>query len=109
VLNQTWALDFMTETLHDCRRVCLLTVIDDGNRQVLEIAIGVSLPSRRRPRAERARRRERPSDRGLRRRRPGVYGATLRRLVRRARCGDALHPAREAPDQTAYIERFNRS
>ena len=47
VLNQTWALDFMTETLYDGRRVRLLTVIDEGNREGLEIAMGLSLPTRR--------------------------------------------------------------
>ena len=36
VLNQTWALDFMTETLYDGRRVRLLTMIDEGNREGLE-------------------------------------------------------------------------
>jgi putative transposase len=36
-LNQTWALDFMTETLYDGRRVRLLTMIDEGNREGLEI------------------------------------------------------------------------
>jgi hypothetical protein len=33
VLDQTWALDVMTETLDDGRRVRLLTVIDEGNRE----------------------------------------------------------------------------
>jgi putative transposase len=47
ILNQTWALDFMTDTLYDGRRVRLLTIIDEGNREALEIAMGVSLPSRR--------------------------------------------------------------
>jgi len=47
VLNQTWALDFMADTLYDRRRVRLLTVLDEGNREGLEIAMGVSLPSRR--------------------------------------------------------------
>ena len=47
VLNRTWALDFMTETLYDRRRIRLLTVIDEGNREGLEIAMGVSFPSRR--------------------------------------------------------------
>jgi putative transposase len=47
VLNKTWALDFMTETLYDGRRVRLLTMIDEGNREGLEIAMGLSLPSRR--------------------------------------------------------------
>ena len=44
VLNRTWALDFMTETLYDRRRIRLLTVIDEGNREGLEIAMGVSFP-----------------------------------------------------------------
>ena len=46
-LTQTWALDFMTDTLYDSRRVRLLTVMDEGNREGLEIAVGPSLPSRR--------------------------------------------------------------
>ena len=46
-LNVTWALDFTTETLYDSRRVRLPTMIDEGNREGLGIAIGVSLPSRR--------------------------------------------------------------
>ena len=45
VLNQTWALDFMTETLYDSRRVRLLTIMDEGNREGLEIAMGPSLPA----------------------------------------------------------------
>ena len=37
----------MTETLYDRRRIRRLTVIDEGNREGLEIAMGVSFPSRR--------------------------------------------------------------
>ena len=47
VLNRTWALDFMSEMLYDGRRVRLLTVIDKGNREGLEIAMGLSAPSQR--------------------------------------------------------------
>ena len=47
ILNRTWALDFMSETLYDGRRVRLLTVIDEGNREGLEIALGLSVPSQR--------------------------------------------------------------
>jgi putative transposase len=49
VLNQTWALDFMNDTLYDGRRVRLLTMIDEGNRERLEIGIGMgtSLRGRR--------------------------------------------------------------
>jgi len=47
VLNGTWALDFMTDTFYDGRRVRALTMLDEGNREGLEIAIGLSLTSRR--------------------------------------------------------------
>ena len=33
VLNQTWALGFMTEMLYDGRRIRLFTIIDEGNRE----------------------------------------------------------------------------
>ena len=46
-LNRTWALDFMGDTFYDGRRVRLLTMLDEGNWEALEIAIGHSLPSRR--------------------------------------------------------------
>lgn len=45
VLNAIWALDFMTDTLYDSRRVRVLTIIDEGNREALDIVAGVSLPS----------------------------------------------------------------
>ena len=37
----------MSETLYDGRRVRLLTVIDEGNREGLEIVMGLSVPSQR--------------------------------------------------------------
>ena len=46
-LNQTWALDFMRDTLYDGRVFRTLNVLDQGNREALAIEIGVSLPSRR--------------------------------------------------------------
>ena len=36
VLNQTWALDFMSETLYDGRRVRLLTMLDETNFRILQ-------------------------------------------------------------------------
>ena len=41
-LNQTWALDFVADMLYDGRRLRALTIIDEGNREGLEIAIGIS-------------------------------------------------------------------
>jgi putative transposase len=109
VLNQTWALDFMTETLSDGRRVRLLTVIDEGHREGLEIAMGVSLPSRRvvrvlnelvalygRPTAVRV-------DNG-----PEFTAQPFVDWC--AEHGVATHDIQPGkPDQNAYIERFNRS
>jgi putative transposase len=46
-LNQTWALDFMRDTLYDGRVFRTLNVLDQGNREALAIEIGGSLPSRR--------------------------------------------------------------
>jgi putative transposase len=45
VLNRTWAIDYMCDTLYDGRRYRILNVIDEGNREALAIDIGVSLPS----------------------------------------------------------------
>jgi putative transposase len=109
ILNQTWALDFMTETLYDGRRIRVLTVLDEGNREGLEIAIGPSLPSRRvtrvldelvalhgRPAAVRV-------DNG-----PEF---TAQAFVDWCTAhGIAVHYIQPGkPDQNAYIERFNRS
>jgi putative transposase len=109
LLNQTWALDCMTETLYDGRRVRLLTIIDEGNREGLEIAGGVSLPSRRvvrvlteliavhgRPTAVRV-------DNG-----PEFTAQSF--IDWCAEHGVATHYIQPGtPDQNAYIERFNRS
>jgi putative transposase len=46
-LNQTWALDFMRDTLYDGRVFRTLNVLDQGNREGLAIEVGFSLPSRR--------------------------------------------------------------
>jgi putative transposase len=46
-LNQTWALDFMRDTLYDGRVFRTLNVLDQGNRECLAVEIGFSLPSRR--------------------------------------------------------------
>lgn len=45
VLNRTWALDFMGDTLYDGRCYRTLNVLDEGNREALAIEISTSLPS----------------------------------------------------------------
>ncbi len=47
LLNHTWALDFMGDTLYDGRCYRTLNVLDEGNREGLAIEIDTSLPSAR--------------------------------------------------------------
>jgi len=47
MLNRTWALDFMHDSLYDGRVFRTLNVLDQGNREALAIEVGTSLPSRR--------------------------------------------------------------
>jgi putative transposase len=108
-LNDTWAMDFMGDTLYSARRYRILNVIDEGNREALAIEVDVSLPSER-------------------------VLAVLEQLVaihgapRRIRCDNGpefvaaavqewcaargiallfIQPGK--PNQNAYVERFNRS
>ncbi len=46
-INQVWSLDFMCDSLWDGRRYRLLNIIDDYNREVLNIVADTSLPALR--------------------------------------------------------------
>lgn len=109
LLNQTWALDFMTDTLYDGRRFRTLNILDEGNREGLAIDAGMSLPSVRvisvledlvslhgAPNALRV-------DNG-----PELTSIALTRWC--AQQHIAIHYIQPGkPQQNAYIERFNRS
>jgi len=45
--NQTWSLDFMSDTLTDGRKFRLLNLMDDFNRESLCIEVDTSLPGQR--------------------------------------------------------------
>ena len=109
VLNRTWALDFMTDSLYGGRAFRALTVIDEGNREALAIEIAISIPSTRvirvledlvalhgRPTAFRV-------DNG-----PELTAEAFAEWCREREIEIRyIQPGK--PDQNAYIERFNRS
>ena len=46
-MNEVWSIDFMSDALWDGRRIRLLNVIDDFNREILMIETDTSLPTAR--------------------------------------------------------------
>lgn len=109
VLNQTWALDFMSDTLYDGRRFRVLTMIDEGNREGLVVYPAISVPSHHVIRLLE----ELVTVHG----RPAALrvdnGPELTAEIFVAWCatqGIAIHYIQPGkPDQNAYIERFNRT
>ena len=45
--NQTWSMDFMSDALSDGRKIRVLNIMDDFNRQMLAIEVGLSIPAER--------------------------------------------------------------
>jgi len=108
-VNQVWSMDFMHDQLSDGRSIRLFNVIDDFNREGLEIEVDFSLPSERvirsldriiewRGRPDRIR-----CDNG-----PEYISAALMAWAKRQRVSlDFIQPGK--PQQNAYIERYNRT
>lgn len=108
-INQVWSMDFMHDQLSDGRSIRLFNVIDDFNREGLDIEVGFSLPSERvirsleriiewRGRPYRIR-----CDNG-----PEYVSAALMAWAsRRGIQVEFIQPGK--PQQNAYVERYNRT
>lgn len=108
-MNEMWSMDFMHDQLSDGRTIRLLNIIDDYNREGLEIDIDFSLPSERvirtleniiawrgKPDAIRC-------DNG-----PEYISAALITWTKRHEIKlTYIQPGK--PQQNAYIERYNRT
>jgi putative transposase len=108
-LNDTWAMDFMGDSLYSGRSYRLLNVLDEGNREALAIEVDVSLPSARVVAlleelvAQHGTPRQLRSDNG-----PEFIAEALRAWCEPRGIHLAfIEPGK--PNQNAYIERFNRS
>jgi putative transposase len=108
-INEMWSMDFMHDQLSDGRAIRLFNVIDDFNREGLEIDVDFSLPAERVIRSlERIIEwRGQPSrircDNG-----PEYVSAAMESWAqRRGIALDFTQPGK--PQQNAYIERYNRT
>lgn len=107
--NQTWSLDFMSDSLSNGRAFRTLNVIDDFNREALWIEVDTSLPAERVVRVleQLLCEREKPTcirmDNG-----PELISQRLESWAKDHHIA-LLHIQPGKPAQNAYIERFNRT
>jgi len=107
--NQTWSLDFMSDSLSNGRAFRTLNVIDDFNREALWIEVDTSLPAERvvRVMEQLLFWRGKPTsirmDNG-----PELISQRLESWAKEKHI-ELLHIQPGKPAQNAYIERFNRT
>jgi putative transposase len=108
-INQIWSMDFMSDTLTDGRSIRAFNVVDDYNREGLNIDVDLSMPAQRviqslerliewrgKPKAIRC-------DNG-----PEYISQALRDWAQ-AMDIELMYIQPGKPTQNAYIERFNRT
>ena len=107
--NQTWSLDFMSDSLSNGRTIRTLNIIDDYNREALWIEVDTSLPAERVVRVLenlllwRAAPKQIRMDNG-----PELISQRLESWAKEKQI-ELLHIQPGKPAQNAYIERFNRT
>jgi len=107
--NQTWSLDFMSDSLSNGRTFRTLNVIDDFNREALWIEVDTSLPAEHvvqvleRLLLERVAPQQIRMDNG-----PELISKRLENWAKEKHI-ELIHIQPGKPAQNAYIERFNRT
>ena len=107
--NQVWSMDFMSDALADGRRLRLLNVIDDFNREALAMDVALSIPSEQviryleRTIEQRGKPKEIRVDNGPEYISERLISWTESQGIRL----NYIQPGK--PYQNAYIERFNRT
>jgi len=107
--DQTWSLDFMSDSLSNGRTFRTLNVIDDYNREALWIEVDTSLPAERVVRVLEILLLERTTPRSIRMDNgPELISQRLASWAQDHQI-ELLHIQPGKPAQNAYIERFNRT
>ena len=107
--DQTWSLDFMSDSLSTGRTIRTLNIIDDYNREALGIEVDTSLPAERVVRVLedlllwRATPTQIRMDNG-----PELISQRLESWAKEKQI-ELIHIQPGKPAQNAYIERFNRT
>ena len=107
--DQTWSLDFMSDSLSTGRAIRTLNILDDYNREALGIEIDTSLPAERVVRVlenlllGRATPTQIRMDNG-----PELISQRLESWAKEKQI-ELIHIQPGKPAQNAYIERFNRT
>lgn len=107
--NQSWSLDFMSDSLSNGRAFRTLNILDDFNREALWIEVDTSLPAERVTRVLenlidwRGKPQSIRMDNG-----PELISRRLENWAKERQI-ELLHIQPGKPAQNAYIERFNRT
>jgi len=107
--DQTWSLDFMSDSLSNGRAIRTLNIIDDYNREALWIEVDTSLPAERVVRVLENLLLWRTSPKQIRMDNgPELISHRLENWAKEKHI-ELIHIQPGKPAQNAYIERFNRT
>ena len=108
-INQTWSMDFMSDSLTDGRSIRTFNVVDDYNREGLNIDVDLSLPARRVIQSLERLVEWRGKPKSIRCDNGPEYISQMLRDWAQASGIELRYIQPGKPTQNAYIERFNRT
>lgn len=105
--NQSWSMDFMSDALMDGRKIRVLNIMDDFNREMLAIEIGLSIPAQRVVRVLKRLEEQRGLPKKIRvDNGPEFIAKAFKEYCEQKIRIQYIQPGK--PVQNAYIERLNR-
>ena len=108
-INQTWSMDFMSDSLTDGRSIRTFNVVDDYNREGLNIDVDLSMPARRVIQSLERLIQWRGKPKSIRCDNGPEYISQALRAWAQASDIEIKYIQPGKPTQNAYVERFNRT